>query len=315
MRNDASGNTRLVRREVCSPSELKKLSTTSSYRGAAQLLAHVAAIAATAIVVWQISSVWWLLIPVQLILGILITFLFCPLHECVHKTVFSARRTNEIVGHLLGFVVFLPYTWFRHFHLEHHRHTHVEGLDPELASPKPATRVSFLIYLTGLKSFWWSSLTTIFKHAGNRVTDSFVPDAAARSRIVLEARLLIAGYAAIAAAAITFQSWVPLLYWIVPMVLSAWSLRLYLLAEHTLLPHGPDMLINTRTIRSNGVVKWLSWQMPYHCAHHVFPSVPFHNLSRVDELLAGRNQAVISGYAAFLKTYWTHLSKATHGRT
>lgn len=295
-------------RDICSFREIRALSRRSDVKGLVQLASHLGAIAAAAVVVWLAAGTWWLLVPAELVLGVLLTFLFCPLHETIHRTAFRSTWLNDAVAWLTGFVVFLPSTWFRYFHFEHHRFTHIEGADPELEEPKPATRLSFLFYLSGLKSFWWSSCKTLVRHACGRVTDRFVPDDAARRACIVQARLYLAGYAAILAAAVWAADPAPLLYWIIPLALSAWSLRLYLMAEHTLLPFDANMLENTRTMRTNAAVRWLAWQMPYHTEHHVFPSVPFHALHEAFDRIAPRHGHVIPGYLAFAGQYWASLA-------
>ncbi len=44
------------------------------------------------------------------------------------------------------------------------------------------------------------------------------------------------------------------------------------------MPHEQDILLNTRTVRANPIMRWLLWNMPYHTAHHCYPMVPFHKL-------------------------------------
>ena len=295
-------------RDICSFTEIRELSRRSDARGLAQLASHLAAVTLAAGVVWLVSGAWWLAVPAQVGLGVLITFLFCPLHETIHRTAFRSPWLNDLVAWILGFVVFLPSLWFRHFHFEHHRQTHIPGRDPELAEPKPATRIAFVFYLSGIRSFWWSNLKTILLHASGRVADGFVPDDSARAACIRQARHYLAGYLLIAAVALWAASLAPLVYWIAPLALSAWSLRLYLLAEHTLLPQKADMLNNTRTMRTNGAVRWLSWQMPYHTEHHVFPSIPFHNLHTAFDRISPRHGHVIPGYAAFAREYWASLT-------
>ncbi len=48
--------------------------------------------------------------------------------------------------------------------------------------------------------------------------------------------------------------------------------------EHLGLPHDANVLGNTRSTRTNAVMRWLGWQMQYHTAHHAFPGVPFFRL-------------------------------------
>lgn len=67
---------------------------------------------------------WGLLLPVQ---GVLIVFLFTLEHEATHKTPFANVRLNDEVGRVAGFLLLLPFEWFRYFHLAHHRWTNIEG--------------------------------------------------------------------------------------------------------------------------------------------------------------------------------------------
>jgi fatty acid desaturase len=46
-------------------------------------------------------------------------------------------------------------------------------------------------------------------------------------------------------------------------------------------------------------MRWLSWQMPYHTAHHAFPGVPFHRLRELHEAIFTRR-----GVAPPSMTYW-----------
>jgi len=66
------------------------MSERSDAKGLIQLGSHVAAILAAGVLVWTVSDFWWLMILAQMVLGILITFLFCPHHETVHWTAFAS---------------------------------------------------------------------------------------------------------------------------------------------------------------------------------------------------------------------------------
>jgi fatty acid desaturase len=52
--------------------------------------------------------------------------------------------------------------------------------------------------------------------------------------------------------------------------------------EHLGLSHEHDIMNNTRSTRTNFIMRWLCWQMPYHTAHHSFPSVPFWKLKALN---------------------------------
>ncbi|MEO1142793.1 MAG: fatty acid desaturase, partial [Pseudomonadota bacterium] len=72
---------------------------------------------------------------------------------------------------------------------------------------------------------------------------------------------------------------------LVPMILTKPVHQLQNTIEHLGLSHENDILENTRSTRANFLVRWLCWQMPYHTAHHTFPTVPFWKLKQLNEKL------------------------------
>ena len=67
------------------------------------------------------------------------------------------------------------------------------------------------------------------------------------------------------------------------MVLTKWVHQMQNTIEHLGLSHETDILHNTRSTRTNAVMRWLCWQMPYHTAHHSYPSVPFWQLRKLND--------------------------------
>ena len=61
--------------------------------------------------------------------------LFTPLHEAAHSNISSNKLINDIVGNIVAFPFFFAtFDLFKFLHLEHHRHTNVIGLDPDIFS-------------------------------------------------------------------------------------------------------------------------------------------------------------------------------------
>ena len=60
------------------------------------------------------------------------------------------------------------------------------------------------------------------------------------------------------------------------------------------------MLKNSRTTKSNTLVRALAWNMPFHAEHHAYPWFPFHALPRVHRLISARVETRAPGYAAVL---------------
>ena len=234
-------------------------------------------------------------------LGILIVFLFTLLHETIHETAFRTERLNRLVAVTSGFLILLPPAWFRYFHFAHHRYTHDPDNDPELMSPKPETIAQYLRYLSGWP--YWSGMAKVVAVnalGGNK--DSFVPEKG-RAKVITEARWFLVIYALLVAGSALLQSPALLWIWIVPALLGQPFLRAYLLAEHTRCPHVANMLENTRTTFTTGIVRFVAWNMPYHAEHHAYPAVPFHKLPEFHALIERHLKETERGYARFNARY------------
>jgi fatty acid desaturase len=262
--------------------------------GLARLAFHLGSIALLGFAIaWGVPG-WALLLPVQ---GILIVFLFTLLHETVHETPFRTPALNSLIGAVTGFALLLGPTWFRFFHLAHHRHTYDPARDPELATPKPQTLAAYVRHVSGIP-LWIATMRGLIANALGRNRDSYLPERA-RDRVTAEARIMLAAYALLALgsafAASALLAWV----WIVPALLGQPFLRLYLLAEHTNCPQSGNMFENTRTTLTTRLVRLIAWNMPYHAEHHALPTVPFHKLPELHEAVRAHLLTTANGYARF----------------
>ena len=274
---------------------LLRLAERSDRQGLAQLALHLCALLASAAAVLAAGGTPWLP-PALLLHGILLVFLFAPLHEAVHRTAFRSRWLNDGVAQACGAVLILPPAYFRAFHFTHHRHTQDPARDPELSTPKPSSWAAYLWHVSGLP-YWRERIATSLRHARGRVAEPFIAPHA-RPQIVGEARRLLGLYALLALTSVLAGSDLLLWLWVLPALLGQPFLRLYLLAEHTLCPLVPEMLRNSRTTRSTALVRRLAWNMPYHAEHHAHPALPFHALPAAHELLKDRIAVEADGYVA-----------------
>ena len=293
---DAVGEAAL--RARLSADRRRALARRSNRAGLAQLAGHVAAVALTG--AW-IALRWPLWPAAMLVHGTLLVFLFTAMHECAHRTAFATRGANDAAAALCGAVLGLSPEWFRHFHFAHHRHVQDPGRDPELATPRPRTRLEYLVHVSGLPT-WRAAIAGLARNAFGRGTDPYVP-ARARARVRFECRALLALYAAVAALSAASGSTAALTLWVVPMLLGQPLLRLCLLAEHGDCPFVADRLVNTRTTFTNALVRRLAWNMPYHAEHHAFPAVPFHRLPELHRIARAHLGTTSPGYARFNAGY------------
>ncbi len=257
---------------------LKQLTQKSDVKGLVQLVVHLGLllVTGTAIVLSQ-QSLW--LIPALLAHGVVLIFVFAPLHETIHYTAFKTRWLNNAVAAVFGFLLFLPFQYFRSYHYVHHRHTQDSEKDPELIDKKAYIRSSLLFYLSGIPTWRWH-LSMLWQHAQGKVNEPYI-EARSHSTIINEARIHLGLYLLLFLVSLFCANAALLWLWILPVLIGQPFLRLYLMAEHSECDLTDNMLENSRTTYTNPVVNFLAWNMPYHAEHHYLEAVPFHALPKL----------------------------------
>lgn len=274
---------------------LRGLCVRSDVRGALQTLSHLAAIVATGILLWLSRGTIWA-IPVFVAYGVLINFLYAAQHELCHWTVFRTAWPNEWLGRLFGFVVFYPRTFDQIQHIAHHRFTQDWLRDGELARER-YTLTSYLLWMSGL-TYWYTRWRRIVRFSAGVISEPYLA-ASRHTELIREARTHLTGYALVAAASVATGSWAAVYFWLAPMLATKCVHQLQNTIEHLGLPHEANVLHNTRSTRTNALMRWLGWQMQYHTAHHAFPGVPFHQLPRLHAIIFTER-----GLAPPSMTYW-----------
>jgi fatty acid desaturase len=291
--------------------ELKALSVRSDARGLVHLAGHLGALCLTGALVLAARGGLWV-VPALVIHGYVLIFFFCALHEATHYTPFRSRWLSWSLGHFAGFLLLLPFEYFRLFHWDHHRFTQDPARDPELGQPHPATLFGYLFHVSGLPN-WKTRVLAVGRHAlTGRVTQPWIP-AAKHAAVVREARVYVLGYAVALAGSVWLQSTALLWLWILPAMIGQLFLRNYLLAEHTGCETGSDPLSNTRTTYTNPVVRFFAWNMPYHVEHHAYPSIPFYALPRANTHLRPHIRVSDPGYIAALRSILRFLFRPRAG--
>jgi len=280
------------------PGAMRGLLERSDRKGLARLTIHLGLIAlSSAGITFAQRSL--LLAPAMIVQGILIAYLFSPLHEGTHYTPFKTRWLNDLVAWLSGAAIIWNASYMRYSHLWHHRYIQDPTRDPELASPKPTNirrylrRLSGFDYLRGNIRDQWRILADRFDAM------PYVP-AAARPAVRRSVLWQLALYAAVA-------GWYPvpmLLYWLVPLLLGYPFLLVVLMAEHAGCAESGDNYANTRTTYTAWPLRLIFWNMNYHAEHHVNPAIPFHALPVAHDMMKSRVTHIASGgYLAWTGGY------------
>ena len=215
-----------------------------------------------------------------------LSFLFMPLHECVHRTAFSSPLLNVSLSFLLGFLTFRPPYHYKYYHVAHHKFTGDKKRDPELSGSLLDLSITslplYFLYLSSLP-FWFDRTMTLLTHALCGARAPYLSSSRAEFIVTWESRIFLFLYALLFSSCHLLSLSFPITLWLVPTLLAQPFLRFYLLAEHTGCPSHRDMRANTRTTHTYWLYRKLAWQMPYHSQHHAWPSVPFHALPTLYE--------------------------------
>jgi fatty acid desaturase len=301
-----------VEERPLTPVQLKDLSARSNAAGLVRSITHYGAVALIGILIWHVVTRYGgsFAVPLIFVQGYLVAFLFMAVHEAAHKTVFQARFLNYALGHLSSVMIALPYEYYALFHWDHHRFTQDPKRDPELMTrtiPRSDTRLA--IAYTGVVQLT-NRIVLLFRHAiTGKVVAPWIPQNK-RGTVVREARAYVLVYLLLLVASVALSTTVLLWVWLVPLVVGQLFLRPYLYAEHTGCEHTRSAFENTRTTYTGKLVKWFAWNMPFHAEHHAYPSVPFHALPKLNEIIAERITHRGQGYRTVTRQTWAWFRRA-----
>jgi fatty acid desaturase len=285
------------------PKELvARLARRSGLRATLAILEDVAVIAAAvglALAYWPNPLV---LVPAVVIIGTRQHALFVIAHDAAHYLLCDDRRINDLAGRACATVQGLSMCTYRVIHRLHHNNLYGE-LDPDTALHGGYPRGKIYLIrkllkdlggLTAWKTYAYflggaPALNTA-TNVALRPLDDTSPKLRAEARrdrnMVLVFHVVL--LAAMAASGHLVQY---LVLWILPLVTVVQAiLRLRAIAEHGATVDFSSPLTAART---NVAPAWLRWlvfphHVNYHIEHHLYASVPQHNLTELHREMAAR---------------------------
>ncbi|MFN5815891.1 MAG: fatty acid desaturase, partial [Pseudanabaena sp.] len=144
---------------------------------------------------------------------------------------------------------------------------------------------------------------------GNLENCPFIPEGS-RAEVIRSNRLQLLVYAVAIAISVYFQQPWFITYWLLPLAVGQPILRFLLLAEHTDRPNTDNMLANTRTTLTLAPLRFLIWNISYHAEHHLYASIPFHQLGAAHAKLSSHFECVENGYVNVHRQIIANFSKA-----
>ena len=288
---------------------LRELSERRDGPAAVRMTSHLGllvALGGAGFATFQAYGILWAL-PFMAAQGVVMACLFMPLHETVHRTAFRTEWANTLFGHVCGLAICFPWEYYRVFHWAHHRHTQDKAHDPELAvMPGAGSLAQRLIAFSGALQIY-GRLRVLMRHALTGTSELPWVPADKRSLVAREARCYAAVYGLMVGVSLLLWSPALLILWLGPLLFGQFVLRPYLYTEHTGCGRSRSAFENTRTTYTNAVIRWLTWNMPYHAEHHAYPSVPFHALGDANTIMASALVHAERGYPLSLAKAWRAL--------
>ena len=160
--------------------------------------------------------------------------------------------------------------------------------------------MDYVYYVTATQ-LWIKNIGWILRHSMGRIRPfnrQFVPEDQL-PKIFLEARVMLAIYVGLAVVSVALETWAVAIYWAIPTVIGVPVARALRVADHTGCTEGKlDLRTYARTVKTDPLTRFLCWNMPYHCEHHLAPSVPFHALPALHAEVGHEMNSVDKGYWA-----------------
>jgi fatty acid desaturase len=236
---------------------------------------------------------WWAVL-LSVFLAFVLSGFLNAMHDCVHKGHLRSKLGNRIAGAAWATPLMLNFTIYRHKHLVHHRLTGVAG-DTEAPQHFETAR-EYAHALSGVQ-FWPLLVRALARNCRGRFPQ-LIDSAERRRDARIDSWVVVCWLALMAALTVFFPFAVLIGYWL-PLFFVMPAAAILSIPEHYGLWGTPDVMRNTRTVVSNGFVRYFLWNGNYHAEHHRFPAVASVNLHRLHKAMPRPHPVQSKSYIDF----------------
>ena len=243
---------------------------------------------------------WWVMLPAMLCASAMGLRIYMIQHDCLHRSFFTSRRMNDVVGILLSPIAMTPYQATRFKHNQHH--THVSDLDrrdafeiyvmtlKEWEAASPGQRLRYRIYRSPLTLVFVGPfvLYTIMRRMPLYGLKTGIGD------LILH-NVLLAGYVALVW---YVAGWAGVGVWLgsVYFACAFGGLISYILHnfEHVHWGVKPELDFETAALEGSSVLAWgrlfdlAMMNIAYHDLHHFNAKIPGYKIKAAHEDLEAR---------------------------
>ncbi|MDF7825186.1 fatty acid desaturase [Pontiellaceae bacterium B12227] len=250
-------------------------------------------------------------IPAFLLYGIFYCACDARWHESSHHTVFKTQWMNVALNFFATAMQQRDIIFTTWSHARHHSYTVITEIDPEITVTRPPKFWPHFLDFFSLKecTYYFPVLIQHTLGIPSKAARDFVPEEEFR-KMFWWARASFALNMVPVALAITYRSWIPLLYFIGPKFYANFVQRAFVLAQHAGMDENVwDHRANSRTIKVNPLLGFLYMNMQYHIEHHMHPLMPFHALPKFHAKVKDQMPEPYNGMGAVYKEMLPALKK------
>lgn len=223
---------------------------------------------------------WWAAIIVTPILGAYIYKLTIVLHECSHRTLFSSRTANVMVGRACAGLLGVSYEGFTTSHMHHHRHCGTndetgEGDYLKLQGASPGQMAAHLLRPLAGVAYFQAFREYVRPHAPASSGAGFKARGRTRFWVDIGAIVLMQGMVAIVATGMGRHWGLVVVYPLTAATFGLFFSRVRAFCEHVSSLRLPGQCF-VRSHMPNPLDRLLFYtlNMNLHVEHHLYPQVP-----------------------------------------
>jgi len=230
-------------------------------------------------------------------------------HQCLHSTAYRSKFWGRVVGVLLGLPSLVSFSDYQNSHLKHHRLLGTPE-DKEFFNYAYKKLNSFpaLIQHLWMLRHYRDVMGYIFNSARGKLVRKDEATLKMAKKIRFEYQLMAVFLVAMVFLTIFFQTTLFLKLWFIPLLVAVPTHALIELPEHIGCKTTiNDVLVNTRTIRTNKLVVWFVNGNNYHVEHHWLPAVPNDKFPALHAYVKSRTAYADISYRSFYTQFFRNL--------